>query len=72
MTTRLLDRGKSSGRIDDNAETIQKRLDTFHANTQPILDFFTPTNKLFTLNGEESVEAVFAQVDQTLAPILAK
>jgi len=29
MTKRLLERGKTSGRSDDNAETIKKRLDTF-------------------------------------------
>merc|ERR1711997_607732 len=30
MTERLLNRGKSSGRVDDNEETIKKRLNTFH------------------------------------------
>ena len=36
MTTRLINRGKSSGRNDDNAETIKKRLVTFHEKlTQP-------------------------------------
>ena len=30
MTQRLLYRGKTSGRVDDNEETVKKRLATFH------------------------------------------
>ncbi|KFM69145.1 Adenylate kinase isoenzyme 1, partial [Stegodyphus mimosarum] len=40
MKARLLERGKTSGRADDNEETIAKRLDTFHKHTQPILDHY--------------------------------
>lgn len=37
MKDRLLNRGKTSGRADDNEETIQKRLKTFHDNNDPIV-----------------------------------
>ena len=37
MTERLLQRGKSSGRVDDNVETIKKRLDTFHKHSEPVV-----------------------------------
>ncbi|XP_023215634.1 adenylate kinase isoenzyme 1-like isoform X2 [Centruroides sculpturatus] len=40
MTQRLLKRGETSGRVDDNEETIRSRLKTFHSHTQPILDYF--------------------------------
>ena len=40
MTTRLINRGKSSGRSDDNAETIKKRLVTFHEQTDPTIQFY--------------------------------
>lgn len=46
MTSRLLDRGKTSGRVDDNEETIKKRLQTFHNQTQPVIDHFTQKNKV--------------------------
>lgn len=45
MLSRLLERGKTSGRPDDNEETIAKRLDTFHTFTQPILDHYGDTVK---------------------------
>ena len=38
MKERCLKRGESSGRSDDNAETIVKRVDTFFEKTQPVVD----------------------------------
>jgi adenylate kinase family enzyme len=38
MEKRLLERGKTSGRSDDNAETIKKRFETFTSETKPILE----------------------------------
>ena len=40
MTERLLHRGKSSGRADDNEETIKKRLVTFHQHSKPVIDAY--------------------------------
>ena len=40
MTQRLLDRGKTSGRVDDNAETIKARLKTFMDQTQPVVTHY--------------------------------
>ena len=38
MCERLLDRGQTSGRSDDNLETIQKRFRTFREQTVPVLE----------------------------------
>ena len=40
MTERLLSRAKTSGRVDDNIETIKKRLVTFETATAPVLDYY--------------------------------
>jgi len=37
MVERLLQRGKASGRVDDNEETIKKRLETFHEVSEPVM-----------------------------------
>ena len=50
MTQRLLERGKTSGRVDDNEETIKKRLDTFHNQTQPVIDYYTKQEKVVQVN----------------------
>ena len=41
MTARLLNRGKTSGRADDNEETIKKRLDTFHKHSKPVVEAYS-------------------------------
>ena len=40
MTARLLKRAESSGRVDDNEETIKKRLETFFAQTLPVVQHY--------------------------------
>ena len=45
-------RGKTSGRVDDNAETIKKRLVTFHKATQPVVKAYGQRNKLAEIHAE--------------------
>ncbi|ERE71220.1 endoglin [Cricetulus griseus] len=40
MTQRLLKRGETSGRVDDNEETIKKRLETYYKATEPVISFY--------------------------------
>lgn len=40
MTKRLLKRGETSGRSDDNEETIKKRLDLYYKATEPVIAFY--------------------------------
>jgi len=40
MTKRLLKRAETSGRADDNMETIKKRLNTFHQHSEPVIDAY--------------------------------
>lgn len=60
MTKRLLERGKTSGRADDNEATIKKRLTTFHGNNQPILDAYK--DRVVRISAERPVEEVFSDV----------
>ena len=62
MTNRLLERGKSSGRVDDNEETIKKRLETFHQVTKPVIDHYAAQNKLKMVDSEQHPDEVFADV----------
>lgn len=60
MTKRLLERGKTSGRADDNEETIKKRLVTFHSHSQPIMDLYG--DKVAKISAERDVNEIFADV----------
>lgn len=60
---RLLNRGKTSGRADDNFETIKKRIKIFHEVTQPVCTYYLHQHNYFAINGNNSVEDTFAQID---------
>jgi adenylate kinase len=40
MTARLLKRAETSSRVDDNEETIKKRLETFFTQTLPVVQHY--------------------------------
>ena len=45
MTKRLVQRGQTSGRVDDNEDTIKKRLATFRQETLPVIEFYQQQDK---------------------------
>merc|ERR1712136_117448 len=62
MTQRLLKRAKTSGRADDNAETIKKRLKTFVESTEPVITHFSAQNKVRRVDSSKKIDEVFAEV----------
>ena len=50
MTARLKQRGLSSGREDDNEETIRKRLETFHQQTVPVISHYQQKDKVWEVS----------------------
>ena len=60
MKQRLL--GRNEGRADDNEETIAKRLETFNAETKPIIDTYEKEGKLIKIDATKSVDEVFTDV----------
>ncbi|CAD7969600.1 unnamed protein product [Amoebophrya sp. A25] len=59
MTERILERGKTSGRADDNPETIKKRLDTFYSQTKPVVDYYRHMGRLRSVNADGAVAEVY-------------
>merc|ERR1712071_268844 len=64
MVARLMERGKTSGRADDNPETIKQRLRVFSEQTKPVVDHFSA--KLTKVNGLQTIDEVFAGVDAVM------
>jgi adenylate kinase len=62
LIERLLNRGKTSGRSDDNLETIQKRIDTYNSQTAPVIDYYKGEGKLANIEGIGSIEGIFNAV----------
>ena len=46
MEQRLLKRGETSGRADDNAETINKRFQTYLEKTMPVIEHYEGLGKV--------------------------
>merc|ERR1712203_603832 len=64
MTKRLLKRAETSGRADDNMETIKKRLNTFHQHSEPVIDAYAA--KCAKIPAERGVDDIFADVCKAL------
>jgi adenylate kinase len=62
--------GRGEGRLDDrNTEIIERRLQLFHANMRPILDFYDERGILVTVDAAEPVDAVTATILDVLERI---
>ena len=61
MQERLLERGKTSGRADDNAESIKKRFKTFVETSMPVVKHFEGQGKVVKVMATGTKEEVFAE-----------
>jgi UMP-CMP kinase len=64
MQERLLNRGKTSGRSDDNIESIKKRFRTFVETSMPVVNEFEEQGRVVKVNAERSPEDVYKDVQQ--------
>lgn len=62
LTKRLIKRAEESGRSDDNPETIKKRLDVYHTQTQPLRDHYISKGKYMPINGTGNVDDIFHNI----------
>ncbi|MBR1876845.1 MAG: adenylate kinase [Lachnospiraceae bacterium] len=53
-------------RDDDKPETVKKRLDVYHEQTQPLIEFYTKRDVLKTVNGNADPKDVFAAIKEIL------
>ena len=49
-------------RDDDKPETVSKRLNVYHEQTQPLIDYYTNQNVLKTVDGTKALEEVFQSI----------
>lgn len=62
LMTRLIKRGKESGRSDDNEETIKKRLDVYHNQTAPLIDWYEKEGIHHHINGLGELDRIFGDI----------
>ncbi|CAG9464850.1 unnamed protein product [Pedinophyceae sp. YPF-701] len=66
MEERLINRGKTSGRADDNVETIRKRFHTFVTQSKPVVDKYKEEGKVFEISSKPPPDEVFEEVVKAL------
>ncbi|MDR3339182.1 MAG: adenylate kinase [Candidatus Symbiothrix sp.] len=66
LITRLLKRGNDQRRTDDTLEVIQKRLEVYHTQTEPLKEYYKKKGKLFTIKGANSIDDVFEQITDVI------
>jgi len=69
---RLLNRGLTSGRSDDNELVILKRLKEYEEKTLPVLNFYKEKGNYIPIDGHKEIEEVTAQIEEIINKELSK
>lgn len=62
LMKRLIKRGQESGRADDNEETIKKRLNVYHNQTSPLIEWYAKEGIHHHINGLGELDRIFGDI----------
>ncbi|WWC63944.1 uncharacterized protein I303_106550 [Kwoniella dejecticola CBS 10117] len=62
LLERLMERGKTSGRDDDNKESIVKRFRTFVETSMPVVDYYRKAGKVVEIDSSPPIDVVYEKV----------
>jgi adenylate kinase len=63
---RMVKRAAEENRADDTPDAIERRLQIYHAETEPIVEHYRATGKLVPLHAERSVDEVYEEITDAL------
>lgn len=63
---RCLERGKSSGRTDDNEESLKKRIQTYNNESYPIIQHFEKLDMVKRIDASPDADSIFKAVQEVL------
>ena len=69
LIERLLNRAKTSGRADDNIETINHRLEVYQSVTLPVADYYRGTDRYHAVNNNTTIDDCFKQIEALISEI---
>ncbi|CDU24911.1 probable URA6-uridine-monophosphate kinase [Sporisorium scitamineum] len=72
MLERLLERGKTSGRADDNIESIKKRFQTFVETSMPVVDYYRKQDRVVEVDSIKPVDQVYSEIKEAMDRTFAK
>lgn len=62
LINRILLRGKTSGRADDNEHTARHRLENYHNMTQPLKKYYIEEGKYSSVPGKGDIDEIFSHI----------
>jgi adenylate kinase len=68
---RLRRRAEVEGRADDTDEAIQRRLDNYHRETEPLIEYYRTRGNLVPIHGNRSENEVFSEISRALEQVPA-
>jgi adenylate kinase len=68
---RLRLRSELEGRADDTDEAIKRRLDNYHRETEPLIEYYRTRGNLVPIHGNRSENEVFAEISRALEQVPA-
>ncbi len=67
LVARLLERGKTSGRVDDqDEEKIRNRYQEYNEKTAPLMEYYTQQNKFYPVNGIGSITEITERLSKVI------
>ena len=70
LIDRLMFRGKSSGRADDQDQSIiENRINVYNDKTLPLIEYYKPQGKHFGINGMGSIEDIAGRLKKVIASL---
>ena len=70
LISRLLERGKTSGRVDDsNKDIIQNRISEYYKKTAILKNFYLKKNRYFGVNGQGSIKIITERLSNVIESV---
>ena len=68
MLERCMKRAETSGRSDDNAETIKKRVQNYFDQSYPVIEYYKKFGKVRKIDATGDISQVYAQTKEAILP----
>lgn len=69
---RVKGRSKEESRSDDTTEALQRRLDIYHQETEPLAEYYRAKDILVPLRADRSIDQVWAEVQDALERVAVR
>jgi len=67
---RIMERGKTSGRIDDNRKVIKNRFKIYYRQIHPIIAYYQKQKKMIIVDGHGPVKQIFKEIIDSIKEIV--